>query len=121
MTESTPIVAFDQHAESVVAAGLIPGERKPVLHALDATRFAGARQVMGFTGLVPSEYSSGMSQKRGGITKTGNAHLRRGLVEAWHYHHRPAISHRLRVRQRDPPTPAIRCACHAVPNPRISE
>ena len=45
----------------------------------DATRFPAARQVMGFTGLVPSEYSSGASQKRGGITKTGNAHLRRVL------------------------------------------
>ena len=52
----------------------------------DATRFPAARQVMGFTGLVPSEYSSGATQKRGGITKTGNAHLRRVLVEAaWHY------------------------------------
>ena len=66
----------------------------------DATRFPAARQVMGFTGLVPSEYSSGATQKRGGITKTGNAHLRRVLVEAaWHYRHRPAISHRVRVRQ----------------------
>jgi transposase len=80
----------------------------------DPTRFARARQVMGFTGLVPSEYSSGTSQKRGGITKTGNAHLRRVLVEAaWHYRHRPAISHRLRVRQRDAPSPAIRCAWSA--------
>ena len=66
----------------------------------DATRFPAARQVMGFTGLVPSEYSSGATQKRGGITKTGNAHLRRVLVEAaWHYRHRPAVSHRLRIRQ----------------------
>jgi transposase len=48
----------------------------------DATRFSAARQVMGFTGLVPSEHSSGATQKRGGITKTGNAHLRRVLVEA---------------------------------------
>jgi transposase len=80
----------------------------------DATRFASARPVMGFTGLVPSEYSSGLRQKRGGITKTGNAHLRRVLVEAaWHYRHRPAISHRLRVRQRDAPGAAIRCAWSA--------
>ena len=51
---------------------------------------------MGFTGLVPSEYSSGATQKRGGITKTGNAHLRRVLVEAaWHYRHRPAVNHRV--------------------------
>ena len=66
----------------------------------DASRFSAARHVMGFSGLVPSEYSSGATQKRGGITKTGNAHLRRVLVEAaWHYRHRPAIGLRLRARQ----------------------
>jgi transposase len=80
----------------------------------DATRFPAARQVMGFTGLVPSEYSSGATQRRGGITKTGNAHLRRVLVEAaWHYRHRPAISHRWRVRQRAAPASAIRWAWSA--------
>ena len=80
----------------------------------DATRFPAARQVMGFTGLVPSEYSSGATQKRGGITKTGNAHLRRVLVEAaWHYRHRPAVSHRLRIRQHAAPTAAIRVAWSA--------
>lgn len=80
----------------------------------DATRFPAARQVMGFTGLVPSEYSSGATQKRGGITKTGNAHLRRVLVEAaWHYRHRPAVSPRLRSRQHAAPTTAIRVAWRA--------
>ena len=77
----------------------------------DATRFAAARQVMAFTGLVPSEYSSGASQSRGGITKTGNAHLRRILVEAaWHYRHRPAIGPCLRSRQRRASPVAVRCA-----------
>jgi len=77
----------------------------------DATRFAAARQVMAFTGLVPSEYSSGASQHRGGITKTGNAHLRRILVEAaWHYRHRPAIGPSLRRRQQTAPSQARRCA-----------
>jgi transposase len=80
----------------------------------DATRFPAARQVMGFTGLVPSEYSSGASQKRGGITKTGNAHLRRVRVEAaWPYRHRPAVSHRLRIRQHAAPPAAIRVAWSA--------
>ena len=80
----------------------------------DATRFPAARQVMGFTGLVPSEYSSGAMQRRGGITKTGNAHLRRVLVEAaWHYRHRPAVNHRLRVRQQAAPPTAIRVAWNA--------
>jgi len=77
----------------------------------DPTRFAAARQVMAFTGLVPSEYSSGASRHRGGITKTGNAHLRRILVEAaWHYRHRPAIGTHLRIRQRRGSPAAIRCA-----------
>jgi transposase len=80
----------------------------------DATRFPAARQVMGFTGLVPSEYSSGATQKRGGITKTGNAHLRRVLVEAaWHYRHRPAVSRRLRIRQQAAPPAALRVAWSA--------
>lgn len=77
----------------------------------DAARFPAARHVMGFTGLVPSEYSSGATQARGAITKTGNAHLRRVLVEAaWHYRHRPAVGHALRVRQREAPASVVRCA-----------
>ncbi len=77
----------------------------------DATRFARARHFMGFTGLVPSEHSSGAGRHQGGITKTGNAHLRRVLVEAaWHYRHRPALGHALRVRQRGAPGTAIRQA-----------
>jgi transposase len=80
----------------------------------DATGFPAARQVIGFTGLVPSEYSSGATQTRGGITKTGNAHLRRVLVEAaWHYRHRPAVSPRLRIRQHTAPPAAIRVAWSA--------
>jgi transposase len=77
----------------------------------DATRFCRARHFMGFTGLVPSEHSSGAGRYQGGITKTGNAHLRRVLVEAaWHYRHRPALGHALRVRQRGAPAAAIRQA-----------
>jgi transposase len=54
----------------------------------------------GFCGLVPSEYSSGASTRRGHITKTGNAHLRAQLVEsAWAYQHRPAVGLQLRERQ----------------------
>ena len=57
---------------------------------------------MGFTGLVPSEYSSGESVHRGHITKAGNAHLRTQLIEsAWAYQHRPALGVQLRSRQRD--------------------
>lgn len=56
-------------------------------------RFEKASQLMGYTGLIPSEESSGARRKQGAITKTGNAHLRRVLVEAaWHYRHKPRLS-----------------------------
>jgi transposase len=54
----------------------------------DLKRFANARQLMAYLGVVPSEHSSGSKQSRGGITKTGNGHVRRVLVEAaWTYRH----------------------------------
>jgi transposase len=58
----------------------------------DFRRFPSAPSFMGFTGLVPSEHSSGLRERRGSITKTGNAHLRRVLVEAaWSYRHKPYV------------------------------
>jgi transposase len=52
----------------------------------DITRFDSPRQLMSYLGLVPSESSSGPKTRRGGITKTGNGHVRRVLVEAaWCY------------------------------------
>jgi transposase len=52
----------------------------------DITRFDSPRQLMKYLGLVPSESSSGPKTRRGGITKTGNGHVRRVLVEAaWCY------------------------------------
>jgi len=52
----------------------------------DITRFDSPRQLMSFLGLVPSEASSGLTRRRGGITKTGNGHVRRVLVESgWCY------------------------------------
>ncbi len=54
----------------------------------DLRRFASAPQLMAYLGVVPSEYSSGGTKSRGGITKTGNGHVRRLLVEAgWTYRH----------------------------------
>ena len=80
----------------------------------DARRFPSAPRVMAFTGLVPSEYSSGAKQARGRITKTGNAHLRRVLVEsAWQYRHHPFLGRALRLRQRGAPTAIIEQAWHA--------
>ena len=64
------------------------------------SRFDTARQLMGYSGAVPSEDSSGKRKRQGSITKTGNAHLRRIVVEAaWSYRHRPAIGPGLRKRQ----------------------
>jgi transposase len=66
----------------------------------EISRFTRARQLMGYGGIVASEHSSGESSWRGGITKTGNAHLRRVVVEAaWAYRHRPHIGESLRKRQ----------------------
>ena len=63
-------------------------------------RFDTPRQLMGYSGAVPTEDSSGQRTRRGSITKTGNAHLRRIVVEAaWSYRYRPAIGPRLRKRQ----------------------
>jgi len=63
-------------------------------------RFETPRQLMGYSGAVPMEDSSGQRTRRGSITKTGNAHLRRIIVEAaWSYRYRPAIGPRLRKRQ----------------------
>ncbi len=66
----------------------------------DWRRFARATSLMGFCGLVPSEYSSGERTHRGRITKSGNTHLRAQLVEsAWAYQHRPAVGPTIKKRQ----------------------
>jgi len=57
---------------------------------LGLTRFDSAKQLMAYLSLVPSEYSSGNNVKRGGITKTGNGHVRRALTEAAHTYCHPA-------------------------------
>jgi len=57
-----------------------------LLEVFDFRRFDSPRPCVSFVGLVPREASSGGKEYRGGITKTGNAHLRRVLIEAaWHY------------------------------------
>ena len=65
------------------------------------SRFQSPRQLMGYSGLVSREHSSGGKIQRGAITKTGNAHLRRVLVEAaWAYQHRPNVTGFLLRRQK---------------------
>ncbi|OUS76144.1 IS110 family transposase [Paenibacillus sp. MY03] len=62
-------------------------------------RFRSPAQLMAYLGLVPREHSSGVSIRRGAITKAGNGRLRRALVEsAWSYRHRPAIKGDLAIR-----------------------
>jgi transposase len=72
----------------------------------DLTRFDTPRQLMSYLGLTPSEYSSGERRRLGGITKTGNGHARRVLVEAAKaYRHRAKVSEQIQARQQDLPTP----------------
>jgi transposase len=67
----------------------------------DFSRFRGAEKFMGFVGLVPSEHSSGEKRAQGSITKVGNTHVRRLLVEAaWHSRRRPKVGYELARRQR---------------------
>ncbi len=72
------------------------------------SRFDHPRQLMGYSGAVSSEYSSGGESRRGAITKTGNSHLRRVLVEAaWAYRYRPAVMGKLKQRQEGLPPEII--------------
>jgi transposase len=67
-------------------------------------RFQTPKQLMAYTGLVPSESSSGEVRKQGKITKTGNRHVRRLLIEsAWSYRYQPAVKGKLLKRQEGHP------------------
>jgi len=109
---------LDTHLEEAVQQA--PAHMKVVIEALQSlrgvaqltavtlatevgtfTRFDKASQVMSYTGLVPSERSSGNRRRQGAITRTGNAHLRRVLIEAaWHYRHKPRLSVRQKQLQK---------------------
>jgi len=67
----------------------------------DLTRFDSAKQIMAYLGLVPSEHSSGGSTRRGSITKTGNGHVRRALIEAAHSYCHPARESRVLLKRLD--------------------
>lgn len=74
----------------------------------DFAQFPRASSFMAFVGLVPGEHSSGATERRGSITKAGNAHVRRVLVEsAWAYQHRPAVGAVMRRRQEGLPSALI--------------
>jgi transposase len=68
----------------------------------EISRFNKPAQLMGYSGAVSRENSSGERTQRGAISKAGNAHLRRIVVEAaWSYRHRPNIGAGLAARQKD--------------------
>lgn len=68
----------------------------------DFRRFRTAGDFMGYVGLIPTEQTTGETRRRGPITKTGNAHVRRLLVEsAWHYRRQPRMGKALRERSVD--------------------
>ena len=115
------VAARIERLESAInaAVNLAPPRMRAVIEALQAlrgvalvtavtiaaevgelSRFVKPRQLMGYSGAVASEDSSGQRTRRGGITKAGNAHLRRVIVEAaWAYRYRPAVGAALRKRQ----------------------
>jgi transposase len=72
----------------------------------DLTRFDNPRPLMKYLGLIPSEYSSGERRRQGAITKAGNTHARRALVEgAWAYRYPAKVSRHLQLRLEQLPKP----------------
>jgi transposase len=70
----------------------------------DLTRFDNPRQLMKYLGLIPSEYSSGERRRQGSITKAGNTHARRALVEgAWAYRYPAKVSRHIQLRLEQQP------------------
>ena len=89
----------------------------------DFHRFRSAEAFMSFVGLVPSERSSGEQRRQGSITKAGNSHARRMLVEAaWHSRRRPKVSYELSRRQadQDPAVLARTWACSSASTAALS-
>lgn len=77
----------------------------------DFRRFQSPRELMGYLGLVPSEHTSSEKRRLGSITKAGNSHARRVLVEsAWHYRHPPRVGKGLRKRREGQPGQVIAIA-----------
>lgn len=82
------------------------------LHGIE--RFESPRGLAAYLGLVPSLYASGEMARPGGITKTGNGHIRRALVQAsWQYRHRPGVGAKLRARREGQPEGVVSIADEA--------
>ena len=84
------------------------GARCLAAEVFDWRRFPRARPFMSFTGLVPGENSTGLTQRRGSITRAGNAHLRGQLCEAaWAYQHSPNVGVAIKERQVNVPPETV--------------
>ena len=85
-----------------------------VAELYEMVRFSSPRQLMAYLGMVPSEHSSGSSRRQGSITKCGNRHVRRALINAaWHYRHRAHVGQRLKKRREGQPQEIISLADRA--------
>lgn len=114
------VTTMPEHMREVIAAlQVLRGVAKLTAVTIVAevgklSRFKTARQLMGYSGAVSSEHSSGEKTRRGGITKTGNSHLRRVVIEsAWSYRFKPSLGWRLRERQKTATTEMIEIATKA--------
>jgi len=120
LDEKIERVSLDPRYASVVAAlrcfrGISTLTAMTLVAELhDFMRFDSARGLMAYLGLVPSEHSSGGKEHRGEITKAGNCHVRRLLIEAaWHYRHHPSVLS-LRKRREGQPARIIAIADRAM-------
>ena len=91
-----PVVAAQQALRGVAMVTAV----EMVAEVGDLTRFSNPRELMGYLGLVPSEASTGNKRRQGSITRSGNGHARRSLVEsAWAYARLPRVTRVLKQRQ----------------------
>lgn len=82
------------------------------IHGVD--RFESPRELAAYLGLVPSVHSSADTTRRGGITKTGNGHVRRAIVQAaWQYGRRAGVGRKLRLRREGQPESVLTIADEA--------
>jgi transposase len=101
-SEIEACVTTGDHAAVVAALQAMRGVKLVTAASIvaevgDIRRFRTPRQLMAYAGMVPSEHSSGSRTRRGAMTKSGNAHLRRVVIESgWHYRHKPVVSDALR-------------------------
>ena len=105
-----PVVAAIQALRGVELPGVIIF----ITELGDLTRFDTPRTLMAYLGLPPSEYSSGEWRRQGGITKAGNRHARRALVEgAWAYRYPAKVSRHLQLRLEKVPAEIQAISCKA--------